>query len=41
MGNDPGAPQNQWLKDAAERQYPIIYFLGIKPRLYARCILPS
>lgn len=35
MGNDPSARQNQWLKDAAERQVPIIYFLGIKPGLYA------
>lgn len=35
MGSDPSAPQNQWLKDAAERQIPIIYFLGIKPGLYA------
>jgi putative restriction endonuclease len=34
MGDDPTAPQNQWLKDAAEGQLPIIYFLGIKPRLY-------
>jgi putative restriction endonuclease len=34
MGNDPEAPQNRWLRDAAELRLPIIYFLGVKPGLY-------
>jgi putative restriction endonuclease len=34
MGNDPEALQNRWLREAAELQIPIIYFLGIKPGLY-------
>jgi len=34
-GSDPSVPQNQWLKEAAEHRIPVIYFLGIKPGLYA------
>jgi putative restriction endonuclease len=34
MGTDPAAPQNRALKEAADLQLPIIYFLGIKPGLY-------
>jgi putative restriction endonuclease len=34
MGKDPDAPQNRWLREAAELRLPIIYFLGIKPGLY-------
>ncbi len=34
MGSDPDAPQNRWLREAAELQIPIIYFVGIKPGLY-------
>lgn len=34
MGDDPEASQNIALKDAADLQIPIIYFLGIKPGLY-------
>jgi hypothetical protein len=31
MGTDPLAPENVWLRDAAERQIPLIYFLGVPP----------
>jgi putative restriction endonuclease len=31
MGKDPGAPENQWLREAYERQVPVIYFLGVSP----------
>jgi len=34
MGTNPDAPENQWLRDAAERQIPIIYFLGVSPGRY-------
>jgi putative restriction endonuclease len=34
MGDDPLTSQNQSLKDAAEHQLPVIYFLGLKPGLY-------
>ncbi|NJO35597.1 MAG: HNH endonuclease [Rhodospirillales bacterium] len=34
MGTNPEAPENQWLRDAAERQIPIIYFLGVSPGRY-------
>jgi hypothetical protein len=29
MGTDPAAPDDVWLREAAERQIPLIYFLGI------------
>ena len=29
MGKDPAAPENQWLREAMERQVPVIYFLGV------------
>jgi putative restriction endonuclease len=40
MGNDPNSPDNRWLRDAMERQLPIIYFLGTSP---GRCqpIIPT
>lgn len=28
MGTDPNSPDNRWLRDAMERQIPIISFLG-------------
>ena len=31
MGTDPSAADNVWLREAAERQIPIIYFLGCPP----------
>ena len=34
MGTNPDAPENRWLRDAAERQIPIIYFLGVSPGRY-------
>lgn len=34
MGSNPDAAQNQSLQDAADNQIPVIYFLGIKPKLY-------
>lgn len=34
MGENPDAAQNRSLREAAEEQIPIIYFLGIKPGLY-------
>jgi len=40
MGTDPHAAENQWLKEAAERQVPIIYFLGVSPGRY-QAIIPT
>jgi putative restriction endonuclease len=41
MGTDPTAPDNAWLREAAERQVlPIIYFLGVSPGRY-QAILPT
>jgi putative restriction endonuclease len=40
MGNDPGAPENQWLREARERQVPVIYFLGVSPGWY-HALLPT
>jgi putative restriction endonuclease len=34
MGTDPKAADNKWLKEAMEREVPIIYFLGISPGRY-------
>jgi putative restriction endonuclease len=39
MGDDPEAADNRWLREACERQIPIIYFLGISPGRY-EAILP-
>lgn len=40
MGDNPDAADNRWLRDAWERQIPIIYFLGIAPKRY-HAILPA
>jgi putative restriction endonuclease len=40
IGNDASAPDNVWLREAAERQVPIIYFLGVSPGRY-QAILPT
>jgi putative restriction endonuclease len=34
MGTDPGAADNQWLREAFAEQVPVIYFLGISPGRY-------
>ncbi|MXZ74219.1 MAG: HNH endonuclease [Gemmatimonadetes bacterium] len=34
MGQDPEAADNQWLKEAWEKQIPVIYFLGVSPGRY-------
>src|SRR6266699_5090969 len=40
MGQNPGAADNQWLREAFENQVPIIYFLGIAPGRY-QAMLPT
>jgi putative restriction endonuclease len=40
MGTDPTAPDNAWLREAAERQIPLIYFLGVSPGRY-QAIIPT
>lgn len=40
MGRDPNAADNRWLREAFERQVPVIYFLGIAPGRY-QAILPA
>jgi putative restriction endonuclease len=40
MGTDPNSPDNRWLRDAMERQIPIIYFLGTSPGGY-QPIIPT
>jgi putative restriction endonuclease len=40
MGTDPDAPDNRWLRDAMERQIPVIYFLGTSPGRY-QPIIPT
>ena len=40
MGDDPNAPDNRWLRDAMDRQIPIIYFLGTSPGQY-QPIIPT
>ncbi|TQM89674.1 HNH endonuclease [Roseinatronobacter monicus] len=40
MGDNPDSADNQWLREAWERQIPIIYFLGIAPKRY-HAILPA
>ena len=40
MGQNPEAPDNQWLKEAWEKQIPVIYFLGVSPGRY-QPIIPT
>jgi len=40
MGRDPDAADNRWLREAFERQIPIIYFLGFAPGRY-QAVLPA
>ena len=40
MGQDPDAADNRWLHEVCERQIPVIYFLGVAPRLY-RAMIPT
>jgi putative restriction endonuclease len=40
MGIDPNSPDNHWLRDAMQRQIPIIYFLGTSPGRY-QPIIPA
>jgi putative restriction endonuclease len=40
MGTDPNSPDNRWLREAAEHQSPVIYFLGISPGHY-QAIIPT
>lgn len=39
MGNDPGAADNRWLREAMENQIALIYFLGIAPGRY-QAVMP-
>ena len=34
MGQNPGAADNRWLREAFENRIPVIYFLGIAPGRY-------
>jgi len=38
MGQNPDAADNRWLREAFEKQIPIIYFLGIAPGRYQAMI---
>jgi len=40
MGTDPNSPDNRWLRDAMQRQIPVIYFLGTSPGHY-QVIVPT
>lgn len=40
MGDRPEAADNRWLREAMERQIPIVYFLGIAPGRY-EAIVPT
>jgi len=40
MGTDPNSLDNRWLRDAMERQVPVIYFLGTSPGHY-QPIIPT
>ena len=40
MGQDPDAADNRWLREAFERQIPLIDFLGIAPGRY-QAIIPT
>lgn len=34
MGTNPDAADNRWLREAAEAEVPILYFLGVAPQRY-------
>lgn len=40
MGTDPEAADNRWLREAHQRQVPVIYFLGVSPGRY-RALVPT
>ena len=40
MGTDPNSPDNRWLRDAMQRQIPVIYFLGTSPS-HCQAIIPT
>jgi putative restriction endonuclease len=40
MGTDANAADNRWLREAMERQVPIIYFLGVSPGRY-QAVVPA
>ena len=40
MGTDPNSADNRWLRDAMQRQIPVIYFLGTSPGRY-QPIIPT
>jgi putative restriction endonuclease len=40
MGSDPNSPDNLWLRDAMQRQIPVVYFLGTSPSRY-QPIIPT
>lgn len=40
MGTNPEAADNRWLREAMERQAPIIYFLGVSPGRY-QAVFPT
>jgi hypothetical protein len=40
MGDAPSAADNVWLREAAERQVPLIYFLDVSPGRY-QAIIPT
>ncbi len=40
MGTDPNVAENRWLREAMERQVPIIYFLGVSPGRY-QAVVPA
>ena len=40
MGQDPDAADNRWLREAFEKQIPVIYFLGVAPGRY-RAMIPT
>jgi len=40
MGTDPDVAENRWLREAMERQVPIIYFLGVSPGRY-QAVVPA
>ena len=40
MGTDPAAHDNVWLRQTAEQQIPLIYFLGVSLGRY-QAIIPT
>jgi putative restriction endonuclease len=40
MGTDPNSADNRWLRDAMQREIPVIYFLGTSPGRY-QPIIPT